>query len=378
MDLRPDAPRTGPLRVAIDVGPLHGHRTGVGTAVAGLVHALAARDDVELLPYVVSFRAALEPPQRRLPYPALLATRAWALVDVPRVDRHLTGAHVVHGTNYVVPPSRLPSIVTVYDCWFLAHPEQATTPVRLAARVLRRAVARGAVLHVSSNATATRAKELLATDAVRVIPLGPPLPGPADASVPARVAGRDFVLALGTVERRKDLPTLVAAFGSIAAERPELHLVIAGAPGDDDARVASSIAALPSAVRGRVVQLGAVDEREKAGLLGAAHVLAYPSLDEGFGFPLLEAQAAGTAVVASRAGSIPEVGGDAVELFEPGDATGLAGALARVLDDDTDRARLVERGRRNVERFSWAGTAASMVELYHDVAAGSADLGDVV
>ncbi len=373
MDLRPD-PSSGTLRVAIDVGPLHGHRTGVGTAVAGLVGALGDRDDVELMPYVVSFRADLAPPQRRLPYPALLAARAWALTDVPRVDRHLAGAHVVHGTNYVVPPARLPSVVTVYDCWFLAHPEHATPPVRLAARVLRRAVGRGAVVHVSSEATAERARELLGTERVRVVPLGPPEPSAHDPLVPTHVAGRDFVLALGTVERRTDLPTLVSAFASLADHRPELLLVIAGASGDDEERVASAIAKLPSGTRPRVVQLGAIGEREKAGLLGAAHVLAYPSLDEGFGFPLLEAQAAGTPVVASRAGSIPEVGGDAVELFEPGDDAALAAALSRVLDDDARRAELVSNGRRNLARFSWARTAASMVDLYREVA-GRADVG---
>ena len=377
MEPRPDAPRTDSLRVAVDVGPLHGHRTGVGTAVAGLVGALAERDDVDLMPYLVSFRAKVQPPQRRLPYPALLARRAWALGDLPRVDRYLEGAHVVHGTNYVVPPSGLPSVVTVYDCWFLAHPEHATPAVRLAARVLRRAVARGATVHVSSHATASRARELLGVDRVRVVPLGPPAPPPPDGAVPPSVAGRDFVLALGTVERRKDIPTLVEAFGAIADERPELLLVIAGATGDDDARVATAVADLPRASQQRVLQLGAVDEREKAGLLRTAHVLAYPSLDEGFGFPLLEAQIAGTPVVGSNAGSIAEVAGDGVELFAPGDATGLATALVRVLDDDARRAQLVDAGRRNVERFSWERTATEMVDLYREVVGDARRIGGV-
>ena len=113
------------LVVALDVGPLVGHRTGVGVVVDGLVTALAAHDDVAILPYVLSMRARLEPGVRRLPVPAAAAHRAWGRVAHPRVDRWLAPATIVHGTNYVVPPSRLPRVVTVHDCWFLDHPEQA-------------------------------------------------------------------------------------------------------------------------------------------------------------------------------------------------------------------------------------------------------------
>ena len=88
-----------PLRVAFDTGPLYGPRTGVGFAVEAMHAALAARDDVALLDYLVSFRARLTPPARRLPLPALLAHRCWALGQHPRVDRWLGDAEVLHGTN---------------------------------------------------------------------------------------------------------------------------------------------------------------------------------------------------------------------------------------------------------------------------------------
>ena len=111
-----------PVRLAIDVGPLYGRRTGVGVAVAELVAALDDHAGVELLPYLLSFRTTPEPPARRLPLPAAAAVRAWSRLDHPRVDRWLGDAEVVHGTNYVVPPSRRPALVSVYDCWFLANP----------------------------------------------------------------------------------------------------------------------------------------------------------------------------------------------------------------------------------------------------------------
>ena len=93
-------------------------------------------------------------------------------------------------------------------------------------------------------------------------------------------------------------------------------------------------------------------------------MLAYPSLDEGFGFPLLEAQAAGTPVVATRVGSIPEVAGDGAELVPAGDRDALAGALTRVVTDDDRRRELVAAGTANLARFSWSSAAASMVALY--------------
>jgi glycosyltransferase involved in cell wall biosynthesis len=357
------------LTVALDVAPLHGHRTGVGTAVAHLVDALARRDDVTVRPYLVSFRARPSGDDVRLPIPAALAARLWSLGSRPRVDRWLGGADVVHGTNYVAPPSRLPTVVSVYDCWFLRHPEQAAPDVRRAAAVLRRAVERGAHVHVSSQATADSARELLDTDRVHVVHLGPPTPLPV---VTSRDPGPPYLLALGTVERRKGLPTLVHAFGRLVSDgvgADDLRLVIAGAPGDDRTRLDGAIATLPPRMRDAVSVVGPVDERRKSELLAGARALVYPSLDEGFGFPILEAQTVGTPVVASRAGSIAEIGGAGVELAAPGDADELAEAIRRVVTDDERRRTLIVAGHANVTRFSWSRTAGELVTLYRTAAA---------
>ncbi len=113
-----------------------------------------------------------------------------------------------------------------------------------------------------------------------------------------------------------------------------------------------------------MVRPGAVDDATKAWLLRNARALAYPSLDEGFGFPILEAQQVGLPVVATRAGSIPEVAGDGAALVPVGDGDALAGALAAVLDDDAHRAELIAAGHANVARFSWRATATALVQLY--------------
>jgi glycosyltransferase involved in cell wall biosynthesis len=357
-----------PVRIALDVGSLYGHRTGVGAAVAELAVALDHRDDVEVTPYVLSFRSRPAPPVRKLPLPAAVAHRLWSIGDVPRVDRWVGPAEVVHGTNYVVPPTRRPAIASVYDCWFLRHPAHASPDVRRAGEVLRRRARAGVTIHASSQATADIARELLGARRVEVVHLGPlavPDTPPAEAPRWAGAIG-PFVLAIGTIERRKNVPALVAAFGAIGAAEGA-SLVLAGAPGDDSHAVEAAVAALPAASRARVVRPGPVDDATKSWLLHHARLLAYPSLDEGFGFPILEAQAIGLPIVATCAGSIPEVAGGGAELVPVGDGDALAAALRRVLTDDDRRRQLVTAGQVNVARFSWSATAEEMVRLYRQV-----------
>lgn len=357
------------LTVAFDTGPLHGPRTGIGFAVEALQRALRAHPDVELRPYVLSFRADLADGTIRLPLPAAAAHAAWAHADTPRVDRWLRGAQVVHGTNYVVPPSRLPTLVSVYDCWFLHHPDLASPAVRRAGAVLERAVQRGATVHTSSVATERLVRERFPDATVRTVHLGPLDPAPiADRPPVPELVGRPYVLAIGTIERRKNLPTLVRAFGQMAIERPELRLVLAGSPGDDASAVREAVDALGPTLGGRVLLTGRVDDGVRGWLQHHATVLAYPSLDEGFGFPLLDAMRAGVPVVASDAGSIPEVAGAAALLHTPMDVEALAAALAMTIDDRDVRARLVAAGDRQWRTFSWQRCADEMVQLYRAVA----------
>lgn len=356
-----------PLRAAFDVGPLYGHRTGVGTAVAGMLDGLVSRPEIEPVPYLVSFRSRPQPGHRRLPVPGIVASLLWSRASHPAGDRWLRDVDVVHATNYVAPPTRLPTVVSVYDCWFLAHPAQASPLVRRAGLQLRRAVDRGAWIHASSEATAVQARRHLGTDRVVAIHLGPPaVPGTPTAppSCASRFAGRPFVLAIGTEERRKGLPLLVEAFARLTASDAGPELVLVGSPGDDSATVDASVAHLPDSVSRRIHRLGIVDINAKDWLLRHASVLAYPSLDEGFGFPVLEAQSAGTPVVATDVGSVSEVAGDGAVLVAGRSPDRFAEALDSVLSGGIGRLGLIEAGHRNVHRFSWAATADRLVELY--------------
>ncbi|MEO5900961.1 MAG: glycosyltransferase family 1 protein [Ilumatobacteraceae bacterium] len=360
------------VRVGFDVGPLAGHRTGVGHAVAAMRDALRRRNDVHLEEYLISFRAKPTAGERRLPLPALVALRLWAKVDWPSADRWIHDVDVIHGTNYVVPPSKVPRVVSVYDCWFLRHPGEVSADVRRASEVLRRSVAAGAVVHASSHATADAARELLPGARVEVVSLGalPVLTAPAIPPI-AELVDRPFIVAIGTLERRKNLPTLVRAFGHIAAEHTDVGLVLAGADGNDRQAIDAAVDAIGPAAAERVLLTGRVDAPTRAWLLRHARVLAYPSLDEGFGFPLLDAMQLRVPVVASDAGSIPEVAGDAALLAPPRDIEGLAANLAAALADETTRTRLIAAGDRRWRQFDWDECAAQLTSLYTSLAGGA-------
>jgi glycosyltransferase involved in cell wall biosynthesis len=359
------------VRVGFDTGPLYGARSGIGYAVEALRDALHARPDVELVDYLVSFRADPGPDTRRLPLPAAIAHRCWAHSDHPRADRWLPGLQVLHGTNYVVPPSRLARLVSVYDCWFLRHPRQASRAVSRSGAVLRRAIAGGAVVHTSSHASADAVRELFPGAVVHTVHLGAlPLPAPPEVAPVPDLVGKPYLLAIGTLERRKNLPVLVRAFGLLAHDHPDLVLVLAGGDGDDRGAIEAAVDALGPGVAPRVLFAGRVHDSARSWLLHHASVLAYPSLDEGFGFPLLDAMQARVPVVAGRAGSIPEVAGDAALLCAPDDVTGLAAALATALTDDGERARLVAAGDARWRTFTWEQCAHEMAALYHSLAAG--------
>jgi glycosyltransferase involved in cell wall biosynthesis len=350
-------------RVAIDVGPLVGRRTGIGRLTDELVHALVCDDSVELAPYLLSFRGKLDHGVTRLPVPAALAQRCWSRSRFPSVERWLGAADVVHGTNFVVPPPRRPTVVSVHDTTPFTMRADVSPTVRRFPAIIRRAVADGAWVHTISNHVASELRSILSTDRVVTV-----YPGPVDGETPATSlppgVRAPYVLAIGTLEPRKNHRRLVEAFALAQRELPDVQLVIAGLPGPAGAEVAGAIkeASLTSE---QVVLTGYVDDGQRAALLRGAHAMAFPSLEEGFGFPLLEAMRARVPLVTSSVGALVEVAADAAAFVDPTDTTGLAAALVSICSDVALRDRLISAGLKRCEQFSWERASSEMVELYH-------------
>ncbi|MCA1691875.1 MAG: glycosyltransferase family 4 protein [Actinobacteria bacterium] len=193
-----------------------------------------------------------------------------------------------------------------------------------------------------------------------------PIPPVAEASPDdgRRLAGADrYVLSLSTIEPRKDHPSLVRAFDRVGDAHPDVRLVIAGMDGWGTAPLDQALSA--SRHRNRIVRLGYVGDGDRAALLRGASVLAFPSRYEGFGLPPLEAMSVDVPVVATTAGSLPEIlGRDAALLVPPGDDAALAEGVGAILEDSALRARLIAAGARRAAGYTPERCANGMVALY--------------
>jgi glycosyltransferase involved in cell wall biosynthesis len=358
--------------------PLLGHRTGVGEVAAGLLTALADRHDVTAVAYAVSWRgrdrlAAAVPPGVRAATRPFPARAVWSLWDkgvaAPRIEQWTGPVDVVHAVNYAAPPARAPVIVSVHDLTVIRFPELCTADTLRYPALLRHAITRGAHVHTDSEFVAGEVREAFGLPPDRVTAIAPGLPevaGGDEARGRAAAGGAPYVLALGTVEPRKNLPVLVDAFAAVAATVNDARLVVAGPDGWGRDAFQRAVDASPA--KERIVRLGYVNEQTRADLLAGASVFAYASVYEGFGFPPLEAMAAGVPVVASTAGSLPEVLGDAALLVDPRDADALAAAIEQLLSDREARVRYVKAGLQNVARFGWEDATDRFVDLYRRVA----------
>ena len=362
-----------PVVTAIDATPLLGVRTGVGVSVAGFITALAADPGVDVVGYSLSAAAGKSMPEllppatragRSVPIPAAALLRMWARFDHPAVELWTGPVDVVHGTNFVVPPARSAArLVTVHDLTCVRFPELCSPTSLRYPGLIRRALDHGASVHTVSQSVANEIVDHFQVDATRVHVIHnglTPLPAP----LPRDLAEPPYMLAIGTVEPRKGLADLVAAFDRIADSIPDVHLKIAGPAGwGEDALDAGIRSARHT---DRIDRIGWVEDRST--LMAGARLLAYPSLYEGFGLPPLEAMSLGVPVVATTAGAIPEVVGDAALLVAPRDGAALAEALLVAATDATARARLIAAGTERVPIFTWERAGQQLAALYRSLA----------
>lgn len=375
------------MRIALDYTPAISQGAGIARYTRDLAQALVRIDPVDQ--YLLFSTESPDPTrsfpdgpnlsQRVIPLGHRNMTLLWQRLRVPvPVELFIGRADVVHGTDFILPPvAAARRVVTVHDLAYLTHPHCALPSLvaYLTAVVPRAVRAADRVIAVSERTADDLVEHLkVPREKIRVIHLGisPTFNAERDDEATARVRQRyrltePFVLAVGTIEPRKDYETLIKAFAA-ARREPDgpQTLVIAGRPG----WLYEGVYATAERLRlGEAVKfLDYVPDADLPALYAAASALVMPSIYEGFGIPVIESMACGTPVVCSTGGSLPEIAGDAALLVAPGDEEALSKALARIMRDDDLRATLRSRGLRRAQHFTWDRAAAEHVEVYHEAA----------
>lgn len=356
-----------PLRVAYTIEQCW-HDVPGGSAVAALevLRRLLSDGSVEVVavsgrhrrPPSPSYRPAGE--VRALPVARPVLYETWNRFGWPVVESVTGPVDVCHSTVAIPAATSAPHVVTVHDVAFVHTPERFSAH---GVRVMRRGLDRCRDVDLvlcPSSATRDDLVELgFAADRLRIVPWGVEQRSVSAADL-ARVRSAlalpaEFVLFVGTLEPRKNLAGLVAAMQRV----PELPLVVAGAQGWGDA--------VPDDLdRTDVRFVGFVSDADLRPLMQTATLLAYPSLQEGFGLPILEAMVQGTPVVTSRGSSTGEVAGSAAALADPSEPESIAAAIHDVL---ADRDRWSAAGRERAAEFTWERTVEATVSAYREVAA---------
>ncbi len=366
------------MRVAINALLLSGRFSGVEKAIWELLRHIGEGVEDEFVALVGSdFDEQLLSGARmgiaRLPI-SNRSRLARIVYEERFLARRLRGFDLFHAPGYVAP-KRLPCplVLTVYDLVALTHPELARRSNVLHYRWrLPRSARAAARIIVPLECVARQVVERLgvARERVRVVPLGvdarlkpPSLDARARVRARHRLA-RPYILFVGNIEPKKNLPTLLRAFASLKRDGLPHALVIAGKRGWK----CREVFALPAelGIEADVRFLGYIEETDLAGLYGGAELFAFPSLVEGFGLPPLEAMACGTPVVTSDAEALVETAGDAAEHAPVLDPQALAEAIRRVLGDAALRERLRAAGLARAAQFTWPRTAEMTRAVYRE------------
>lgn len=363
------------LRVSLDVTAVPPKPAGAGRYTIDLAAALAARTDLAL-----TFVARRDDGERWAPLghavepvaPSRRPTRlAWEQVRLPSILGKLD-LDIHHSPHYTMPErSSLPKVVTIHDLTFFDHPEwHERTKVPFFRRAIRVAARHADAIVCVSRTTADLLHARCSPLApVHVVPHGVDvdrfvaMPTAGDEAHLAQLGVRlPYVLFVGTIEPRKDVPTLVKAFDRMADAHTDVSLVLAGGEGWGTAPVEAAIAAARH--RRRIVRTGYVADDAVPALLRHASAVAYPALEEGFGLPALEALACGAPLVTTSGTAMEEVAGAAALLVEPGDPDNLAGALDMLVRGDAGLEARRRRGLEIAARHTWAASAEGHVEAY--------------
>jgi glycosyltransferase involved in cell wall biosynthesis len=354
------------LRVVVDVTPLALPRTGIGNYVLGMLRGLT---EVGGGNEIVAFSAVAPPGKRRieealdgLPVERRLILvppkshwwrTAWSRLGRGPVE-HLAGRlDVFHFSDWMYPPQRAGvRATTIHDLVPLRHPDWVHPQTyRMHSRKYEHAARTCDLIVVNSEFTADEVVELLGFPRERICVAPPGIAASYRPDGPACDLGGPYVLTVATLERRKNLETLLAAMPLVRRRHPELRLAVAGQPGWQG----------PSLDVESVFPLGYVDDDELAALYRGAEVFVYPSRFEGFGMPIVEAMASGTPVVSSAHPSMDEASGDATVRADPESAEAFAAGIERAL---SEADALVARGFDHARHFTPRAGGAAILRGY--------------
>lgn len=367
------------VRVLLDATAMPVDRGGVARYVDELVHAIDADLVIVCHPRDLERYCILSPRSTIVAGPRALGWRgyrlAWEQLALPRLARRYN-VDVVHSPHYTTPIFMArPRVVTIHDVTFFTEPRLHRPLkrwffkmwIRVSVRIADEVITPSrATAHELELVTGHAASEVVvAHHGVDHEYFAPPTSDEVDAVLHELALHRPYILFLGTIEPRKNVPALIRAHASIAAERDDVPtLVLAGAQGWETGVERALVGhPRPSLVR----SLGYIDEHQVVPLLGGALVVAYPSEGEGFGLPVLEAMAAGAVVLTTRRLAIPEVAGDGAVYSEP-EPEAIASALIYLIDDDDARRRVRARALSRASQFSWHHSATAHVAAYRAAA----------
>lgn len=370
-------------RVALELQPCYGARSGIGTYTYELARHLRNADGIAYSGTIFdclgreNSEQALQgielPVERCKLFPYGVYRRIWHNIPIGYQQLFST-AEIRVFFDFIVPPKVDGKVMTtIHDLSFLRYPETIRRVNRQRIeRDIQYSLERSDRIITISEFSKKELMELMGVEADKIA-LVPPAPAntQADCCSPADLSRfpvrSPYLLYVGTIEPRKNLVFLIKAFEYLKKETGCPHqLVLAGGKGWNNEEI--YLKAQESRYQNDIVFTGYISQSEKKALYQHAELFVFPSLYEGFGIPPLEAMGAGCPVVCSNAASLPEVVGDAAKLASPVDVQELAQAMAEVLFNQTQRKNLIERGIRRAKVYTWENSARKLHELCRSLA----------
>lgn len=377
------------MRIGIDYTAAVRQGGGIGRYTRNLIRALAEKES--RYQYTLFVAGGWSEEDRMRPWPANFRLRSvplsdrwmhvlWQRLRLPVPIQAIIGPlDLFHSPDFVLPPTgRTPAILTVHDLSFMRVPQYFVPGFR---QYLQSAVSRAAqrARHILADSASTRRDliELMSIESNRVSVLYPGVEARfrpvRDNAELAKIRSQyklpeRFILGLSTLQPRKNFDGLIKAFRILLAEREDtlrigdLHLVIVGGKGWMYEETMALVQGY--GLEQRIHFPGFANDSDLPAIYSLAEVFAFPSWYEGFGIPVLEAMACGVPVVAADNSSLPEAVGDAGLLVDAADIHALAEALAQLLTDQLLRARLIQNGYQQAQRFSWEEAAQQLLSTY--------------